>query len=141
MVQKILNKLTMEVNRVQKKIRVSSYDVVKYQIITELIFFQKEHLIPSDIELLTLLALWGPIELGKFCNAAAKKLYKNIEMEEFSVRAQNVRNRMAKLEKRGIIQKINNGKRQIQISPSLSIYGKGNVLLDYNILAVESTKA
>ena len=31
----------MEVNRVQKKIRVSSYDVVKYQIITELIFFQK----------------------------------------------------------------------------------------------------
>ena len=62
-------------------------------------------------------------------------------MEEFSVRAQNVRNRMAKLEKRGIIQKINNGKRQIQISPSLSIYGKGNVLLDYNILAVESTKA
>lgn len=141
MVQKILNKLTMEVNRVQKKIRVSSYDVVKYQIITELIFFKKEHLIPSDIELLTLLALWGPIELGKFCNAAAKKLYKNIEMEEFSVRAQNVRNRMAKLEKRGIIQKINNGKRQIQISPSLSIYGKGNVLLDYNILAVESTKA
>ena len=131
----------MEVNRVQKKIRVSSYDVVKYQIITELIFFKKEHLIPSDIELLTLLALWGPIELGKFCNAAAKKLYKNIEMEEFSVRAQNVRNRMAKLEKRSIIEKINNGKRQIQISTSLNIYGKGNVLLDYNILAVESTKA
>jgi hypothetical protein len=141
MVQKIKTLKTMEVNRVQKKIRVSSYDVVKYQIITELIFFKKEHLIPSDIELLTLLALWGPIELGKFCNAAAKKLYKNIEMEEFSVRAQNVRNRMAKLEKRSIIEKINNGKRQIQISRSLNIYGKGNVLLDYNILAVESTKA
>lgn len=130
----------MEVNRVQKKIRVSSYDVVKYQIITELIFFKKEHLIPTDIELLTLLALWGPIELGKFCNAAAKKLYTNIEMEEFSVRAQNVRNRMAKLEKRGIVQKINNGKRQIQINTSLDIYGKGNILLDYNILAVESPK-
>ena len=141
MVQKIKTLKTMEVNRVQKKIRVSSYDVVKYQIITELIFFKKEHLIPSDIELLTLLALWGPIELGKFCNAAAKKLYKNIEMEEFSVRAQNVRNRMAKLEKRSIIEKINNGKRQIQISTSLNIYGKGNVLLDYNILAVESIKA
>jgi hypothetical protein len=141
MVQKIKTLKTMEVNRVQKKIRVSSYDVVKYQIITELIFFKKEHLIPSDIELLTLLALWGPIELGKFCNAAAKKLYKNIEMEEFSVRAQNVRNSMAKLEKRSIIEKINNGKRQIQISTSLNIYGKGNVLLDYNILAVESIKA
>jgi len=131
----------MEVNRVQKKIRVSSYELVKYQIITELIFFKKEHLIPSDIELLTLLALWGPIELGKFCNAAAKRLYKNIEMEEFSVRAQNVRNRMAKLEKRGIVQKMNNGKRQIQVNPALNIYGKGNVLLDYNFLALESNKA
>lgn len=141
MVHKIKTLKTMEVNRVQKKIRVSSYELVKYQIITELIFFKKEHLIPSDIELLTLLALWGPIELGKFCNAAAKRLYKNIEMEEFSVRAQNVRNRMAKLEKRGIVQKINDGKRQIQLSPSLNIYGKGNVLLDYNILALESSKA
>ena len=53
MVHKIKILKTMEVNRVQKKIRVSSYELVKYQIITELIFFKKEHLIPSDIELLT----------------------------------------------------------------------------------------
>lgn len=128
----------MEVNRVQKKIRVSSYDLVKYQIITELIFFKKEHLIPSDIELLTLLAMWGPLELSAFCNAATKHLYKDIEPEEFSVRSQNVRNRMVKLQKRGLVVK---GNRVVQINPSLNIHRKGNILLDYNFLAIESNKA
>lgn len=128
----------MEVNKVQKKVRVSKHDAVKYQIITELIFFKKEHVIPSDIELLTLLAMWGPLELSAFCNAAAKFLYKNIEPEEFSIRAQNVRNRMVKLEKRGFVQK---GKKIVQINPSMTIQRKGNILLDYNFLAIEPGKA
>lgn len=131
----------MEVNKVQKKVRVSSYDLVKYQIITELIFFQKEHLIPSDIELLTLLAMWGPLELGAFCKAAAKHIYKTVEPEEFSIRAQNVRNRITKLVKRGIVVKHAANKRTIQVNPELTIHNKGNILLDYNFLALEPAKA
>lgn len=131
----------MEVNRVQKKIRVTPYDLVKYQIITDLIFFKKEHLIPSDIEILTMLALWGPVELSKFCNAAAKKMYGQIEPEEFSIRAQNIRNRISKLEKRKIVTKSAANKKLIQINPVIDIHRKGNILLDYNILSIESNKA
>jgi hypothetical protein len=132
---------TMEVNRVQKKIRVTPYDLVKYQIITDLIFFKKEHLIPSDIEILTMLALWGPVELSKFCNTAAKKMYGQVEPEEFSIRAQNIRNRISKLEKRHIVTKSAINKKLIQITPAIDIHRKGNILLDYNILSLEPNKA
>jgi hypothetical protein len=130
----------MQVSKIQKKIRVTPYDLVKYQIVTDLIFFKKEHLIPSDIEILTMLALWGPVELSKFCNAAAKKLYGPVELEEFSVRAQNVRNRISKLEKRKIVVKSRDNKKLIQITPTIDIHHKGNILLDYNLLALESSK-
>ena len=58
----------MEVNKVEKKYRLTHYDLVKYQVITEFVFFKKENLIDTDLELLTLLALEGPVELTKFCN-------------------------------------------------------------------------
>ena len=134
----------MQVNRVQKKIRLNAYDLVKYQIITELIFFKKEHLIASDIELLTLLALWGPMELGKFCNAAAKKIYDINAMEEFAIRSQNIRNRISKLQSREFVVKTENKKdkrKLIQVNPALDIHKSGNVLLNYNFLSVETTKA
>lgn len=131
----------MEVNRVQKKIRVTPYELVKYQLITDLIFFKKQHIIPSDIEILTMLALWGPVELSKFCNAAAKKMYGNVEPEEFSIRAQNIRNRVSKLEKREIVVKSKGNKKLIHITPTIDIHRKGNILLDYNLLALESGKA
>lgn len=131
----------MEVNRIQKKIRVTSHDLVKYQIMTEVMFFSKEHLIPSDMELLTLLALWGPMELGTFCTQAAKKLNPEMKPEEIAVRAQNVRNRIVKLEKRALVEKSKGGKKMIEITRRIPVAAKGNVLLDYNFLAVEASKA
>jgi hypothetical protein len=128
----------MEVNKVQKKVRVSNFDLVKYQILTELVFFKKENLIPSDIELLTLLAIWGPIKLSAFCNAAAKYLHKNIQPEEFSIRAQNVRNRIVKLQKRNLVVKT---EEKVRLHPDYNIYHKGNILLDYNFLSLASSKA
>ncbi len=128
----------MEVNRVQKKLRLSKHDAVKYQLITELIFLKKEHIIPSDIELLSLLALWGPMELGKFCNSAVKILHPNIEAEDFAVKAQNIRNKMSKLEKRNIIVKTKSGKKHIALSQDIPVFSKGDILIDYNVLAVES---
>jgi hypothetical protein len=130
----------MEVNKIQKKIRVNPYDVVKFQVITELIFFRNLSVIPSDVELLSLIALWGPMELSAFCAAAARHIYTEAKPEDLSVRAQNVRNRIVKLEKRKLVLKSSGGKKQISINPDLNIHAKGNILLDYNILAIESTK-
>lgn len=131
----------MEVNKFERKMKMSKVDLIKYQVITELIFIKKEHVIPSDVELLTLLALWGPVEMGKFCNAAARQLYQTIEPEEFSVRAQNVRNRITKLQKRGLVVKRKDSRRLIQLDPSIPIHSKGNVLLSHNFLSLEPNKA
>jgi hypothetical protein len=131
----------MEVKRVSKKLRMTQHDLVKYQIMTEVVFFKKENVIPFDMELLTLLGTWGPMELGIFCTKAAKILYPDMKPEEIAVRAQNVRNRVVKLEKRGLIEKSKRGKKIIGISPAITLESKGNVLLDYNFLAVETSKA
>ena len=74
------------------------------------------------------------MELSKFCNESAKKLYVIKKMEEFSVKAQNIRNRISKLQKRNLIDK--NGK-QIKLSDNLNVFTKGNILIDYNFLATE----
>lgn len=126
----------MEVNRIQKKLRVSPFDCIKYQIITELVFFKKENLISSDLEFLSLLGLWGPMELRGFCAKAARTVYASCAVEEFPTREQNVRNRMVKLEKRGFVIKEKLGKKMIAINPDLGISMTGSTLLDYNILAV-----
>lgn len=128
----------MDVKRVQKKLRLSSTDVIKYQILTEVMFFNKETLIPSDLEILTLLAASGPIDLGGFCLSAAKILHPDSAPEDISVRSQNVRNRIVKLEKRNIVVKTNAGRKVIEINPSYNIVSNGNILLDYNYLSVES---
>lgn len=126
----------MEVNKVEKKYRLTHYDLVKYQVITEFVFFKKENLIDSDLELLTLLAIEGPAELTKFCNYAVKKTHPNVSPEEFGVRAQNIRNKLTKLEKRGLIRKSETYKKTIEIAMSVPVLKSGNVLLDYKFLAL-----
>lgn len=128
----------MDVKRVQKKLRLSSPDIIKFQILTEIVFFKKETLIPTDLEILILLVMWGPLDLGKFCLNAAKTLHPDSPPEDLSLRSQNVRNRIVKLEKRNIIIKTSSGKKVIEINPAFNIISKGNVLLDYNYLSVES---
>ena len=131
----------MEVSKIEKKYRLTHYDLVKYQVITEFVFFKKESLIDTDIDLLTLLTMDGPVELTKFCNDVVKKTFPDIIAEEFAVKSQNVRNKLGKLEKRGLIEKSDSYKKIIQIAISVPVIKTGNVLLDYKFLAVETSKA
>lgn len=131
----------MEVKKINKKLKMSTEDIIKYQLLTEVLFFKKEYLIPSDLEILTLLVMWGPIDLGGFCAAAAKVIYPESLPEELSTRAQNIRNRIVKLEKRNIIVKSKTGRKVIALNPDIDIHSKGNILLDYNYLAIETSKA
>jgi hypothetical protein len=131
----------MEVKKVTKKLRITTPSVIKYQLLTEIVFFKDEHLIPSDLEILVLLVKWGPMELVGFCMNAAKELYPETAPEDLSVRSQNVRNRIVKLEKRNIVTKSKTGRKIIYLNPEISIQSEGNILLDYNYLAIESNKA
>jgi hypothetical protein len=85
--------------------------------------------------------MWGPIELGGFCAAAAKVIYPESLPEDLSTRAQNIRNRIVKLEKRNIVVKSKTGRKIIALNSDIDVYSKGNILLDYNYLTIETNKA
>jgi hypothetical protein len=127
----------MKLDRVQRKIRMTPFDLARYQVVTEVIFFRKEHLILSDIDLLSLLTLWGPVELRAFCARAARNMYPDVALQFIPTREQNVRNRLVKLAKRGLLLK--NPDRTIVIHPGLGIQspGKQSILLDHQLLALQ----
>lgn len=128
----------MQVKKITKKLRVSHYDVVRCQLINELSFLRKEYLIPSDMEFLTLLTLWGPMELRVFCEQAAMHVDPEIREIDLAKRAQNVRNRMVKLERRGLVVKHRKGKKIISLSPDIDVVIDKNIYLDYNYLSIDS---
>jgi hypothetical protein len=124
--------------RVTRKIRMTPFDLVRYQIITELVFFRKEHLILSDIELLSLLGLWGPVELRTFCAGAARALYPEVEIQDMPTREQNVRNRVVKLIRRSLVVKPLKAGRQIALHPNLTAARPltGPLLLENQLLSL-----
>ncbi len=129
----------MDVNRITKKLRITPEDSVRYQIITSIIFFKKETLTPSELDILVYLAIAEESELGKFCNDTTKKMYVIKEPEHFSVKSQNIRNIINKLVKRGFVEKSTEpGKKTIKLNHEIKAYYKGNVLLDFNLLSVNS---
>jgi len=58
------------VKRVQKKVIMSTKDIVKFQLITHC-YLNKITVSNSDLECLTLLSSIGPIEISHFCYDAA----------------------------------------------------------------------
>ena len=124
----------MQIQKISKKLRITREDYIRSQLIFELIFLKREHVIPSDLQFLTLLALWGPLELQSFCEKAATQTYDSINPYDLPKRAQNVRNRMVKLEKRGLVVKEKKGKKMIKVLPSLINQDDDNILLEYNLL-------
>lgn len=127
----------MQVTKISKKLRVSRLDMLRCQLLMEIAFLKKEHVIPSDLEFLTLLALWGPMDLTAFCEQAAMKVYTDVDPYDLPKRSQNVRNRVVKLEKRGLMIKQKKGKKQVMVAPELVRTDKGAVLLDYQFLTVD----
>jgi hypothetical protein len=118
------------VNQVEKRVRMSRWDIVKYQLITHC-YLYKIGISESDLDCLTLLAIEGETELTTFCNKAYdKKIFSSI---------QSVRNCLTKVEKKKLITKEGKNKKKIYISPSVKLFAQGNILLDYKFLSVEAS--
>ena len=117
------------VNQVDKRVKMSTWQIVKYQILTHCYLFD----IPAseaDLNCLTFLAMEGEQELTHFCNKAHdKKIFSS---------TQSVRNCLTKAEKKGLIKKEGKNKKKISINPTLNVYAIGNILLDYKFLSVEA---
>ena len=117
------------VNQVDKKVKMDKWSIVKYQLVT---YCYLSNVFISDAELncLTYLAIQGEQELTSFCNIIYEKRI-------FSS-PQSARNCLAKLEKKGMIVKEGKNKKKINVNPGLNLYTKGNILLDFKFLSVES---
>ena len=122
------------VNQVQKKVKISKWQIVKYQILTHC-YLNSIILSNSDLDCLTLLALNQPIELSNFCSDASA------EEDSIFKSPQSVRNSLNKSEKHKLIIKDSNNKKLILLNPSLKVQVDGNVLLDYKFFANESKKS
>lgn len=124
----------MIVKKIERKIKVGYDDMLRFVIMTDLVFFRRENLIPTDIDILVVLSKCGEIELGRFCTIATKALYPDVMAEEFSVKAQNIRNRISKLQKRGIVNKAGGVKKIISVSGMNNYNSEGNILFNLMLL-------
>ena len=114
------------VKRVQKKVIMSTKDIVKFQLITHC-YLNKITVSNSDLECLTLLSSVGPIEISHFCYDAAdeQKIFKS---------QQTVRNCINKFIKSKVIVKDSKNKKLIYINKHLNIETSGTIFLDYKFL-------
>jgi hypothetical protein len=120
------------VNQVDKRVKMSGWQIVKYQILTHCYLYNIQ-VSESDLDCLTLLAIEGDQELTSFCNKAHDK-------QIFSS-TQSVRNCLTKSEKKGLIKKEGKNKKKIFINPELKVHSQGNILLDFKFLSIASTES
>jgi len=115
------------VKRVQKKVIMSTKDIIKFQLVT-CCYLNKITVSDSDLECLTLLSSIGPIEISHFCYDASdeQKIFKS---------QQTVRNCINKYIKFKIVIKDRKNKKLVYINPNLRIETSGSIFLDYNFFA------
>ena len=120
------------VNHVEKKAKINLPSAIRFQIMTHC-FLSGIVLSTSEIECLSLLATDGEQELNTFCQKATSyNIFKS---------AQTVRNTIGKAEKFNLIVKEGKSKKKISINPLIKVQTKGNILLDYKFLAVETIES
>ena len=122
------------VNQVQKRVKMSKWDVVKFQILTHC-YINRITMSESDLNCLTLLSFNQPIELTSFCYDASA------EDDLIFKSPQTVRNCINKAEKNGLVIKDVNNKKLIMINPIIKLQTQGTVLLDYKFLGNESEES
>ena len=120
------------VNQVDKRVKMSGWQIVKYQILTHCYLYNIQ-VSESDLDCLTLLAIEGDQELTTFCNKANDK--------QIFTSTKSVRNCLTKSEKKGLIKKEGKNKKKIFINPELKVHSQGNILLDFKFLSIASTES
>ena len=120
------------VNKVDKRVKTSKDEVIKYQILTYC-FLNDIQISLSDLNCLTELAKKGRKELTSFCEYISKKnIFKS---------SQSCRNAIAKAEKKKLIVKDGSNKKTIYLNDNMNIQTEGTILLDYKILGVDTKES
>ena len=115
------------VKKVEKRVVLPKWDLVKYQILTHC-YIHRITVSDSDLNCLTLLSINGPSELTEFCYDASEEhnIFKS---------PQTVRNSINKCEKKNLIKKDPSNKKIVMISKDVKVETEGSIFLDYKFLA------
>jgi hypothetical protein len=120
------------VNQVDKKMKMNTWDIVKYQIVTHC-YVLKVQVSEADLNCLTYLALEGEQELTSFCSKVHdKKIFSS---------SQSARNSLTKCERKALIIKEGKNKKKISLHPNMKIISKGNILLNLKVLSLASQES
>jgi hypothetical protein len=120
------------VNQIEKKVMMTNWEVVKYQIVTHC-YISKIQVSEADLDCLTYLALEGEQELTSFCS--------KVHDQNIFSSSQSARNSLTKCEKKNLIVKEGKNKKKISVNPDLKIIANGNILLNFKILSVAAIKS
>jgi hypothetical protein len=113
------------VNKVDKRVRVTKDDIIKYQIVTYC-FLNDIQISKADLDCLCELAKLKDAELNKFCKVISEKqIFKS---------PQSCRNAIQKAKSKGLIEKVD---KKILLSSDIQLQVEGSIFLDYKILCVE----
>lgn len=123
----------MEVNKVYKKAVITKWEVVYYQLLSYC-FFNKIQVSEADLNCMVLFCLEYDGDISGFC-------IKVCENEIFQT-PQSVRNCLNKMVKKKLILRDKKNKKNTHmINPEMGVVYEGNILLNYNFLAVETNKS
>lgn len=116
------------VNRIEKKAVMPKWDLIKFQLLTYC-YLNRITVSESELNFLTLLSLNEPVETTGFCFDVS-------EEEPWIFKSQqSVRNAINKCEKKGLVIKNPDNKKQIKLNPELKISVDGNILFELKFFA------
>jgi len=119
-------------NLVEKKIRMTRRDIIKYQILTHS-FVHSISYSEAELNCMTLLGICGEIDLSEFCNYV-------VDENIFKV-PQTARNFLTKAERMNLIEKNGTSRKKIKIKDDLKIQTTGNIILNYKIFYVDTQES
>tara|TARA_Y100001951_G_C11279769_1_gene264528 strand:- start:1229 stop:1582 length:354 start_codon:yes stop_codon:yes gene_type:complete len=112
------------VTKVDKKVKLSNFDIIKYQILTYC-FLNNIQISPADLNCLSKLAKLGNVTLTEFCELISEDgIFKS---------PQSCRNAIQKAKLKGLV--IKDGKK-ISIIEDMNLQHQGVIFLDFKFLSI-----
>lgn len=138
-----------KVNLVDKRVKLDLWDVIRFQLITHC-YLNRLALSELDYDCLTYLGMQDEPELTGFCQFMAEKRLET-KLKTWKPRdkgdtgpvlsPQTIRNVLIRLEKDKLVYKTGKGRKKISLHPDLKVQTKGNILLDYKFVYVDTQES
>lgn len=117
---------------VNKQVSLSLIDIIKYQLNMHC-FINKIRISPAQLDCLSMLGLYGEINMSDFCN--------EVVSEEIFGNVQTTRNFITKCVKDDLVTRSGLGNKLVSINKNLELLTEGTILLNLKIYHLETDKS